>query len=298
MNRVLVLALLLTSSALAQSTDWDAGENPTAHLERASFRWWVPPDAKTVRGVLVIIPGRNGDARDAVHDADWQALATRQGFALMGCHLFKTDPTYQSDPDGSTAKTIIKAVDELAKASGHPEAAKAPLAFWGHSAGSNTAERFAFRHARRTLAIASIKGTWGPGDANPQKNDVPILCCIGKTDKPEWVETACQKYEAGKQGRAVWVLALHPTEGHGGGATKPLALAFLDEVITLRLGEPGGLASSSPKKLSASSGWLGDPETLEIASSSDFRGKKRSATWLPGESTATAWKAYLSGTSP
>lgn len=295
MKNLLAVLLLLASPAFAQNPDWDAGPKPTDHLEVAQFRWWAPPDAKILRGVLVVIPGRNGDGRGAVNDPEWQALAAKHAFALIGCNLFKTDPTYQSDPDGSTAKILLKAVTELAKANGHPEAANAPLAFWGHSAGSNTAERFAFRNAKRTLAIVSIKGTWGAGDATPQKCDVPILTCIGKTDKPEWVETATKNYELGKQSRAVWTLALHPSEGHGGGATKPLAIAFLDDVITQRLGPPSALASSSgPKKLSPTTGWLGDPATLETASAATFKGKKREATWLPGEATATAWKTYLS----
>jgi Poly(3-hydroxybutyrate) depolymerase len=287
------LALLITP-VLAQNPDWDAGSRPTAHLEEAQFRWWAP-EAKTLRGVMVVIPGRNGDGRNAVNDPDWQALATKHHFALVGCRLFKEDPTYQSDPDGSTAKMIEKAVSELGRANGHPEVANAPLVFWGHSAGSNTAERFAFRHPKRTLAIAGIKGTWGPGDATPQKCDVPILACIGKNDKPDWVATATKNYEAGRQGRAVWALALNPGEGHETGATKPLAVTFLDEVITLRLGPPDNMGSSGgPKKLSVSSGWLGDPSTLETAPASSFRGKKRDATWLPGELTAAAWKSYLS----
>ena len=286
-----VIALLLSlAAASAQTTDWDAGPNISPSLDAAQFRWWAPADAKTIRGVLVVIPGRNGDARDAVNDPEWQALATKQGLAIIGCRLFKPDGEYQGDPDGVTTKTIERAVAELGKANGHPEAAKAPLAFWGHSAGSNTSERFAYRNPHRTIAVVCIKGPCGPGDATPSKCDVPILCCIGKNDKPDWVETACKSYEEGKQNRALWTLAFHPAEGHEAGATKPLAIAFLDEVITARLGPPPG---SSLKKLAASDGWLGDPLTLEASAYSNFQGRKREATWLPGPATAAAWKTYL-----
>jgi len=292
-----VFALLLSlAAASAQPADWDAGANISSNLEAAQFRWWAPAEAKTIRGVLVVVPGRNGDARDAVNDPEWQTLAGRQGFAIVGCRLFKPDGAYQGDPDGATTKTIEKAVAELGKANGHPEAAKAPLAFWGHSAGSNTSERFAYRNPRRTIAVVSIKGTWGPGDATPQKCDIPILCTIGKNDKPDWVETACKNYEEGKQNRALWTLALHPAEGHEAGATKPLALAYLDEVITARLGAPSALLSgASLKKLAVSDGWLGAPQTLEAAAYSNFQGRKREATWLPGPQTAAAWQTYLKG---
>ena len=294
MKPILVALALISASAFAQTTDWAAAAKSSPNLDEAQFRWWAPADLKAVRGVLVIIPGRNGDARTAVSDPEWQALATKQGFAIMGCRLFKPDGAYQGDPDGGTSKTIEKAVAELSKANAHPEAAKAPLAFWGHSAGSNTSERFAIRNPHRTIGVAGIKGTWGPGDATPQKCGIPILCTIGKNDKPEWVETACKNYEQGKQAHAVWTLAFQPAEGHEAGATKPLAVAFLDDVITARLGVPSPFASdNSLKHLSLSAGWLGDPSTLEAAAYSSFKGLKRGATWLPGEATAAAWKTYL-----
>lgn len=296
--RSLLFWMLLGASVFAQTTDWDAGPNPTPDLEAAQFRWWVPEGVQQLRGVLVVIPGSNGDARDAVNDAEWRALVSKQSFALMGVRLFKAGrgPAYQGDPDGKTSDTIIRAVAGLAAASGHHEAANAPLAFWGHSAGSNTAERFALHNPRRTICVAGIKGTWGPGEATAQKCEIPILCTIGKTDNSDWVETSCENYEQGKLNRAVWTLAFHQQEGHGAGATKPLALAYLDEVIALRLGSPGGPAFSPSTvlvKADFTSAWLGDPASLDAAPFREFQGRKRTATWLPGPQTAAAWQTYL-----
>jgi len=296
--RSLLLLLLLGASACAQTTDWDAGPNPSPDLEEAQFRWWVPDGLAKIRGVLVVIPGSNGDAREAVNDAEWRALVSKQSFALMGVRLFKAGrgPAYQGDPDGKTSDTIIRAVAGLAAASGHREAANAPLAFWGHSAGSNTAERFALRNPRRMIGVVGIKGTWGPGEATSEKCGIPFLCTIGKADNPDWVETSCRNYEQGKLNRAVWTLAFHQKEGHEAGGTKPLAVTFLDEVITLRLGDPGSPAAPQVlMKPDLTSGWLGDPESLDAAPFRDFQGRKRTATWLPGPQTAAAWQTYLKG---
>lgn len=293
-QHILLAALLLPCVAWAEDsvapTEWSSPPNPSPHLDEAQFRWWAPEDAKTLRGILVIIPGRNGDARNAVNDAGWQALARTHDFAIVGTRLFKPDGAYQLDPDGQTTATIEKAIAELGKANGHPNAAKLPIAFWGSSAGGNTAERFALRNPRRTLAIASIKCPNGPGDATPQKTNIPILICIGKNDKEAWVKTSMENYEKGRQGRAVWTLAFHPTEGHEGGATRPLAEAFLNEVIPLRLASAG---STGLKSVSVQSAWLGDPETLEAAPATQFKGQKRRATWLPGPQSAEAWRTYL-----
>ena len=59
---------------------------------------------------------------------------------------------------------------------------------------------------------------------------------------------------------------------------------------------PSTAAASAPAqlhKIDLQSGWLGDPETYEVASYANFKGSKAKAIWLPDEATATAWRAYL-----
>ena len=46
-------------------------------------------------------------------------------------------------------------------------------------------------------------------------------------------------------------------------------------------------------KIDLQAGWLGDPETYEVASYSNFKGNKAKAIWLPDEATANAWREYL-----
>lgn len=297
----LTLTLCVASAAFARMDNWDAGPNPGSSLDSAHFRWWSPPDAGQLRGVFVVLPGRNGDARGAVANAGWQALATRTGFALMGCQL-RQEPKgdYQTDPDGSTAKVINRAVEELAKSNGHAYLTEGPLAFWGTSAGANTIERYTNYFPKRVVAVACIKGTWGPGAFNREKDLIPWLVCVGMEDKPEWVKTALGYYQEGKTNHAPWILAAHPGEGHSTGATQPLAWTFLEEIIGLRLPKQSGLSASTPpriQRLRSAGNWLGDPDTLEVAPASSFRGKRRDAVWLPGEATAKAWQEYLkSGT--
>ena len=298
MTRLLALLLFVTGSACAQTNDWDAGQNPTPVLESAQFRWWVPEGVEKIHGVLVVLPGNHGDSRTAIDDPEWRAIALKHSFAVMGARLVQLgkNPSFQEDPDGKTSDTIVRAVSELAAASGHREATQGPLAFWGHSAGANCAERFALRNPRRTICVVDIKGTWGPGEAARQKCEIPFLCTIGKKDRPEWVETSCGNYERGKLDGALWTLAFHQKEGHEGGGTKPLAVAYLDEVIALRIGDPAKWNSPSApalKKLDSKGGWLGDPESLDAAPFSEYPGQKRTATWLPGPLTAAAWKLYL-----
>ncbi len=293
-----LFALMLLPTGLCHAeevpkSDWESLPSPSPHLEEAQFRWWFPEEAETVRGILFVIPGRNGDARNAVNDKELRVLATTHQFAIIGCRLFHSTGAYQNDPDGKTTTTLEKAIVELGIANGHPMASKQPVAFLGSSAGANTAVCFAWRRARRTLAVVSIKCPNGPGAFSQAKAAVPMLICIGKNDRPTWVESSIENYEKGRQAQAVWTLAFHPSEGHASGASRPLALAFLNEVIPLRLETNG--KSESLKTVDLLSAWLGDPENLETAPAAQFNGLKRRATWLPGPETAAAWKSYLEG---
>jgi len=286
---------------VANPSEWDAGPVKGAALDKAQFRWWSPADAKKLSGVIVLIPGRNGDGRGLVADPSWQALAAELNLGIVGCYLFgETDYfKYQSDPTGDVAKTINEAVAKLAQQNGFPDMKKTPLVFWGHSAGACVNEVYASRFPERVAAVINLKGPRGPGGLAPGKDDVPFLIIVGKNDKPEWVKSATEAFEAGQAKNAVWTLALHPVEGHEGGASKELIAAFLRAVIPMRLGTGAigsGAISTSPKRLVKSQGWLGNPETLEVAETSKFTGKKKTAVWLPNEATALAWQTFLKAT--
>ena len=59
-----------------------------AELDKAQFRWWAPADAKNLSGVLVLIPGRNGDGRAMANDPQWQALATSLNLGIVACFFY------------------------------------------------------------------------------------------------------------------------------------------------------------------------------------------------------------------
>jgi len=276
------------------NTAWDAGTNPTPTLDRAEFKWWAP-EVKTLRGVLVILPGRNGDARNAVNDSEWRELAEKEAIAIVGCRLVKLPKgDYQLDRTGKVAAVINKAVSTLAAANGHPYLKEPPLAFWGMSAGGNTAACYADVSPRRVIAIADIKAPDGSGGYNTDKGSIPWLVNVGKADKPDWVKSSMENYQKGQKQKALWTLALHPSDGHTERGTKPMAIAFLTAAIEQRLGSSSQTTSSGTlKHISFYSGWLGDPVTYDIAPYDSFHGRKSEAIWLINEETAQAWQEYL-----
>jgi hypothetical protein len=276
-------------------TDWDAGAIQGAALDQAKFRWWAPPGEKNLRGVLVLVNGRNMEGRTLINDPDWQKLATELKLGIMGCFFFggKDHGTYQSDPTGDLDRTINRAVEEFASRNGFTDLKSPPLIFWGHSAGANVNAAYGARYPERVLAAINLKGPNGPGGGPRSKNDVPYLVITGAKDKPDWVKGASENFNAGHKAHAFWTQALSPNEGHEAGKSRPLMLAYLRAIIPLRLGNSS--SSSSPKRLSESDGWLGNPQTYDIASYSQYQGNRSDAIWLPDEATAKAWQNFLRG---
>jgi hypothetical protein len=82
--------LLLGCVACAQvSTGHTMDETvpPGANYDKAEFRLWYSDDAKTFRAILVLVPGANADGRSDVGDPSWQAFASRNDVAIVGCRF-------------------------------------------------------------------------------------------------------------------------------------------------------------------------------------------------------------------
>src|SRR6478672_10464897 len=140
---VLVIGLLWTTSEQAQTSAGDTLDEaalPGANFDKAEFRFWYPATTGTVRAILVLVPGSNGDGRPEAEDPVWQAFATRNKLAIVGCR-FTDRPHDQSfieeyaNVSQGSGQTLLDALAKFSARSHHPEVATAPLLLWGMSAG-------------------------------------------------------------------------------------------------------------------------------------------------------------------
>ncbi len=313
--------LLLTKPAPAQTYDWNGDPLPGVKINTVAFKGWIPTRSEPLRGTLVLIPGRHQDGRGMAGESGWQGLANEIGFAIVACQFTNGEPfDYQSDAQGEVARSINTAVDHLAAESKHPELSKAPLALWGVSAGSNVSERYCSLFPKRVIAFASSTGTCGAGSLTPGKTDIPMFFALGAKDKPDWLQESQRNIDAGVKLHAPWALAFNKNAGHGTGRSLDVVIPFLKATVNQRLAPPSASAASpggAPSifktpppsfsqgaskaaastaqlyKIDAHLGWLGDPDSYEVASYQDFKGNKTKATWLPDEATAHAWQEYL-----
>lgn len=280
--------------AAGENFEYDAGPQADAVLSAAQFRMHIPPGDDALRGTLVLLGGRNADARGMADAPAWKTLAEETRLALLACFLKGTEQdhaTYQLDEAGATAKLIDNAIQQLGDQAKRPELAKLPRAFTGTSAGGNVSVAYARHFPERTIGVAAVIPTVGHGPASPKKMDVPILAIVGKNDQPERVSCAMGCYDAVRGQKSVWTLALHQKRGHSGQGSQELVLAFLRAVVAQRL--DASAPRPRPKSLLSKNGWLGDLATYDVAPAGDFKGDKKNATWLPDEATARAWQAFL-----
>src|SRR5262245_46161906 len=89
LSGLVVVAALMTAVVAQEMTRAPLEETvaPGNNYDKAEFRLYVPNDVPTLRGVVVLVPGSNGDGRPMADDPFWREFAARQKVALVGCRF-------------------------------------------------------------------------------------------------------------------------------------------------------------------------------------------------------------------
>lgn len=225
-------------SHAASERTFDVEIPPGKNFAVAAFRWWHPPEADELKGVVILVPGSNADGRGDVGDPFWQAFARRHRLALVGC-FFKDHPhenmnieEYARANEGS-GQALLDATTRLANAAGHPEVATAKLFLWGHSAGGEFNYEFACWKPDRVGAFVVNKGGYYFTPLAPEAaRTVPGIFFIGGKDEPFRIEAIRKIYETNRDAGAAWKLVVEPDTGHELGNTRKLAVEFFEGVIS------------------------------------------------------------------
>jgi pimeloyl-ACP methyl ester carboxylesterase len=248
---------------------------PRDNFFDASFRI-RKPGQDSAAGVLVLVPGTDGDARPWIESKHWQEFADRHRLALVGCH-FRGDGVEAYDlAAGGSGVALLRALSQAGLSQDRPGPS---LLFFGHSAGAQFAFQFARWKPERIMAYAVIKGGGYAHDDNEALPAAPALILAGEHDEAGRRRSAARLWEVLRlQGHPACLL-LERGQDHGLGDSVRLAQAFFADVLTT------GSPSSALWQIT------GGVEDGGVRPSRPQDTHDPTRVWLPGSATARAWQA-------
>jgi len=291
--------------AIAQSstTTFDRAVPPGANYDKAEFRLWVPNDVRVLQGVVVLMPGSNGDGRPEVADTIWQSFATRHQLALIGCR-FTDKPHDQGfiedyvDVARGSGQALLDALAGLAADARRPELAAAPMLLWGMSAGGEFNYEFTNWKPERVIAFVVNKGGiyYSALTARAARN-VPGILFTGEKDLESRISTITGLFAVNRRGGALWALAQEPGAGHIVGRSRDLALIFFADVLALRVAgtTPSADGQRTLRPLVEREGFLGDIRSKTFQPAANAAAPGGLTAWLPTAAVARAWQALVTG---
>jgi poly(3-hydroxybutyrate) depolymerase len=268
---------------------------PGNNYDKAEFRLWYPRDVATLRGVLVVVPGSNGEGRTAAEDTVWQKFATSHKLALVGCRF--TDKQHDQgfiehyvNVSQGSGQALLDAMGRFATRSQHPELATAPFLLWGMSAGGQFNYEFTAWKPERVAAFVVNKGGIYYSALVPRAaRDVPGMLFIGGKDLEFRVNTIVGLFAVNRRAGALWALVEEPSAAHEVARSRDMSLIFFDDVLALRLSDSGALKPMAPK-----SGLIGDFKAKTFQAIGDGPAPSVPTAWLPTPRVARAWQALVS----
>jgi hypothetical protein len=235
-----------------------------------------------------------------VGDRFWQAFASRNDFALIGCRFIDKPheegfiENYANAAQGS-GQALLDALTAFSGRTDHPELANTPLLLWGMSAGGEFNYEFTAWKPERVIAFVVNKGgIYFSALLSANARHVPGLLFVGEEDLDSRKRIISGLFAVNRRAGALWALAEEPDVGHVIGRSQEMAAIFFDAVLPLRLDAPANTASSTPlKALDERSGILGDLVKRSLRSASDVPTATHLTAWFPSERIARAWQALL-----
>jgi dienelactone hydrolase len=274
-------SFLVPSPAYAQALDETIA--PGANYDKAEFRFWLPKDTGPVRAIVVLVPGSNGDGRPMADDAFWQAFASKQKTALIGCR-FTDKPHDQAfiedyvNVSKGSGQALLDALATFAARTNHPEVASAPLLMWGMSAGGQFNYEFvAWKPDRVSAFVVNKGGIYYSALLPKAARAVPGLLFVGGVDLKSRIDTITGLFAVNRRGGAVWSLVVEPGLGHVVGASRDLGALLFEEVLA---------GANGP-------GFIGDLQTHDYQPAATPGTPNTPNAWLLSERLAAAWKAVV-----
>ena len=233
---IFLFSLQLTYSQRVLSYEVHDGPN----YATAAFSLWISDSTLSPEGILVLVPGSNGDGRGDISDTVWQAFAEETNLAIIGCFL-KDKPhdipaiEHYVNVKNGTGDALLEAIKYFAGKTDIPALEALPLLLFGVSAGGEFNYEFACWRPDRVLAFVVNKGgVYYTAIAPAAAWEVPGLFITGEKDIPYRTNIVKGIFSINRRFGAKWAYAHDPLNGHNSGESPSLSRSFFREVLNER----------------------------------------------------------------
>jgi hypothetical protein len=303
---------------------YEPSTTPGELIFGVNYTIWIPPQAKTLRGVIVHQHGcGEGSCKSGLtgaFDLHWQALARKHECALLAPSYEqpeKADCQMWCDPRNGSSAAFQKCLVDLGVKSGHPELSMVPWALWGHSGGGHWAGGMTLLNPERVAAVWLRSGvplfkpnpdrpTIKTHTLNEKVLSVPIMCNPGTKEgvtvkegrfASVWPANEAFYHEVRSKGGLICV-AVDPLTAHECGNQRYLAIPWFDACLSARL----PATSDAPlKPTPVDKAWLaplyiGAAELVAPVQAGSYIAAKDYSIWFINEEIGKAWAQYVKDT--
>ena len=233
-------------------------------------------------------------------------MARKWDCALLGPSYHQRDQDncgFWADPQQGSDRVFQRALAEFGAASAHPELAAVPWVLWGHSGGGNWAGDMLLLHPERVIAawlrsgaprLSSNALARANLTLSPSALAVPVMCNPGIKEREgrfsgAWKSAVTFFHDFRAQGGLVG-LAVDPRSEHDCGASRYLAIPWIDACLSARLPKRIG---APLRPMPTNSAWLASWPGNSAQPAAHFSNDPTQAVWLPNERIAKAWAEYV-----
>ena len=270
---------------------------PSDKFISAEYSLWLP-DAQVIRGIIVHQHGCGRNGLAVPYDLHWRVLAQKWSCALMGTWYATGKDCYDwCNPENGTKDAFIKALQDLAKQTRHPEIEQVPWVLWGHSGGGVWTWNMLNAFPKRIVAAFPRSAPTIPETFKPEVNQIPILMSIGAKERTESefiksiAETNDKRFPELRGKEMLLSYAVDPEASHNCGNSRLLAIPFFDACLKQRLPDPA-VSLTELKPMSEDQAWLGDTDALHIINYDMYQGNITRSSWLPDVEFAKVWLKF------
>jgi pimeloyl-ACP methyl ester carboxylesterase len=270
-------------------------------FDRAEYAVFIPEGIHTLRGVFIHQHGctMEGIGASTAYDLQYQALAKKWSLAIISPDIFPKEGRSCRDwidTETGSGSALIRALEDVAAASGHGELQTAPWLLWGHSGGGYWTLSMMKNYPERIIAVFAYSPAFDPQWEYPEPAfRIPLLirhagaADLNGRNVACW-QTALNTFSHFRKRNGYVSLAYTPGQTHNVSYVRYMAIPFYESVMSQRL---PAAHSTKLGEMNPGKAWLGDTLTYAICKSESFIGDKSAMNWFPDSSTAVIWREYV-----